>query len=315
MVVAFFLRATTIYSSTELRKRISSLMYTDTKTIIKKKKKLNLTPYFFLIPALVFIVFVYVLPLYKIFHSSFFMERRQQKIFVGLQNYKNIFSIDTTFKISIRNNGILILGVPILVFIALLCAFIIYERVKGWKIFRTVLFLPYILAITVVSIVFLYLYRSDGIINFVLGKIGLGFLQTDWIGSTRTAIFAVLFVIIWHEFGFGMILFLARLMGVNKELFEAAAIDGANWWQRLRHVTIPQLRVILEFYTTICIINVMSWSFNYIFSMTMGGPGNSTSIMEFYIYRTAFMYNLPNYASALSVILFSIVLGLIVIQT
>lgn len=280
-----------------------------------KRKKINLIPVFFLLPALAFLIFVYLYPLIKVLWDSFHTIRGGQQIFAGLLNYKNVFLVDTKFRISLRNNGILLLGVPIIVFFALICAFVIYERVRGWKIFRTVFFLPYVLAITVVSIVFSFLYRGDGIINTILVKIGLGILQTDWIGNTKTAIFAVLFVIVWHDFGFGMILFFARLMSIDKDLFEAAIVDGANWWQRLRYVTIPQLKSIIEFYTIICIITILAWSFNYIFSMTKGGPGNSTMILDFYIYNTAFMYNLPHHASAISVILFIMVLILIVVQT
>jgi ABC-type sugar transport system permease subunit len=280
-----------------------------------KNRKINYVPFLFLLPALIFLFFVYLYPLIRVFMDSFFTIKGGEKVFAGFLNYKNIFLIDTKFRISLRNNGILLLGVPILVFFALICAFVIYERLRGWKVFRTICFLPYVLAITVVSIVFSFLYRGDGIINSILAKIGLGILQNDWIGNTKTAIFAVLFVIIWHDFGFGMILFFARLMSLDKDLFEAAIVDGANWWQRLRYVTIPQLRSIIEFYTVICVITILAWSFNYIFSMTKGGPGNSTMILEFYIYNTAFMYNLPNYASGISVVLFFMVSFLIIIQT
>jgi len=280
-----------------------------------KKRKQNWIPFLFLMPALAFLFFVYLYPLIRVFLDSFFTIRNGEKVFARLLNYRNIFLVDTKFRISLRNNAILLLGVPILVLFALICAFVIYERVRGWKAFRTLFFLPYVLAITVVSIVFSFLYRGDGIINSVLGKIGLGILQNDWIGNTKTAIFAVLFVIIWHDFGFGMMLFFARLMSLDKDLFEAAIVDGASWLQRFRYVTIPQLRSIIEFYTVICVITILAWSFNYIFSMTKGGPGNSTMIIELYIYNSAFMYNLPNYASGLSVILFLMVSILIILQT
>jgi ABC-type sugar transport system permease subunit len=247
-------------------------------------------------------------------YTSFFTAKGGEQILAGLLNYKNIFLVDTKFRVALRNNGFLLLGVPVLILLALATSSIIFEGVKGWRFFRTIFFLPYVLAITVVSVVFSFLYRSDGIINFILARIGLAFLQPDWLGNVNLAIFSVLLVIIWHEFGFGMILFLARLMSIDVQLYEAAIIDGANWWQRLRYVTVPQLRTIIEFYTVICIINLLSWSFNFIYSMTGGGPGNASYIMEFYIYKTAFSYSSPNYASALSVLLFIVVLVLIAIQ-
>jgi ABC-type sugar transport system permease subunit len=279
-----------------------------------KNKKLNLKPLFFLLPALVLIIFVFLNPLIRIVYTSFFTAKGGEQILAGLLNYKNIFLVDTKFRVALRNNGFLLLGVPVLILLALATSSIIFEGVKGWRFFRTIFFLPYVLAITVVSVVFSFLYRSDGIINFILARIGLAFLQPDWLGNVNLAIFSVLLVIIWHEFGFGMILFLARLMSIDVQLYEAAIIDGANWWQRLRYVTVPQLRTIIEFYTVICIINLLSWSFNFIYSMTGGGPGNASYIMEFYIYKTAFSYSSPNYASALSVLLFIVVLVLIAIQ-
>ena len=279
-----------------------------------KKNKLNLMPLFFLLPALALIIFVFLYPLSRLIYDSFFTSKAGGQIFAGFLNYKNIFLIDTKVRLALRNNGILLLGVPIQVFLALITASLIHEKVKGWKIFRTILFLPYVLAITVVSVVFSFLYRQDGIINFILAKVGLNFIQPDWLGNVNLAIFSVLFVIIWHEFAFGMILFLARLMSIDKDLYEAATIDGATWWQRLCYITIPQLGTIIEFYIVICIINLLSWSFNYIYSMTNGGPGNASYIMEFYIYNAAFKYSLLNYASALSVLLFIAVFALIVIQ-
>jgi ABC-type sugar transport system permease subunit len=279
-----------------------------------KLKKINLLPLFFLLPALVLIIFVFIYPLIRIISDSFFTLKSGEQVFIGLLNYKNIFFVDTKFQTALRNNGILLLGVPVLVFLALITASIIFEKIKGWQFFRTIFFMPYVLAITVVSVVFSFLYRSDGIINFIFGKLGLNFLQLDWLGNVKLVIFSILFVIIWHEFGFGMVLFLARLMSIDKELYEAAIIDGANWWQRLFYITIPQLRTIIEFYTVICIINLLSWSFNYIYTMTAGGPGNASYILEFYIYKTAFSYSTPNYATALSVLLFIAVFLLITIQ-
>jgi ABC-type sugar transport system permease subunit len=152
-------------------------------------------------------------------------------------------------------------------------------------------------------------------LNGILRLVGLGFIQPNWLGNVRIAIFSVLIVIVWHETGFGIILFLARLMSVDPSLFEAARVDGANWLQRLWHVTLPSLKTIIEFYTVIMVITVMAWSFNYIYSMTKGGPGNSTTILEFYIYNTAFRYNNMPYASALATLLFLLVLCLIVVQT
>jgi ABC-type sugar transport system permease subunit len=125
----------------------------------------------------------------------------------------------------------------------------------------------------------------------------------DWLGSTRLALPTLMFVIIWKEVGFGVVLFLARLMSAEQELFDAAKIDGANWWQLHWHITIPELATVIEFFSVISVITMLSWVFNYVYVMTAGGPGNSTMVTELYIYLTGFRYNQPNLTSAVAVLL------------
>lgn len=139
--------------------------------------------------------------------------------------------------------------------------------------------------------------------NDFLTAIGLNVFALDWLGSTRLALPTLMFVIIWKEVGFGIVLFLARLMSVEEELFDAAKIDGANWWQLQWNITIPQLSTVMEFFIVISIITMLSWVFNYVFVMTGGGPGNATMVTELYVYLMAFRYNQMNLAAAVSVLL------------
>ncbi len=122
-------------------------------------------------------------------------------------------------------------------------------------------------------------------------------------------------VIIWKEMGFGIILILARLMNVNKDLYEAADIDGANWIRKHVYITIPQITTVLSFYTIILIITMISWVFNYVYIITMGGPGTATVVLEYYIYKQAFNWNNMGMASAAAVILFLFTLVFIIIYT
>ena len=126
------------------------------------------------------------------------------------------------------------------------------------------LFLPYVLSIPVVGVVFSQLFQLDGTFNTILRSAGLGALGQDWLGSPTWALPTIMFVIVWKELGFGIILCLARLMSVDEQLFEAARVDGAGWWRVLRHVTIPQLLPALAFYAVVELITMLSWVFAYV---------------------------------------------------
>jgi ABC-type sugar transport system permease subunit len=207
------------------------------------------------------------------------------------------------FLTAVKNNAMLLICVPIMVVIALILAVFLFERIRGWQFYRTTLFLPYLLPITVVGLVFSYIFQLSGVLNEFLALIGLERLGLDWLGSPRYALYTLMFVVIWKEVGFGVVLFLARLMSVEEELFDAAKIDGANWWQLQWYITVPQLATVIEFFTVVSVITMLSWVFNYVYVMTAGGPGNSTMVTELYIYLTGFRYNQMNIASAVAVLL------------
>jgi ABC-type sugar transport system permease subunit len=124
-----------------------------------------------------------------------------------------------------------------------------------------------------------------------------------------------MFVVIWKEFGFGVVLFLARLMSVEEELYEAASLEGAGWLQVLFKITIPQLATVIEFYVVIMVITMLSWVFNYVYVMTSGGPGNATMVAEYYIYLEGFRYNLQGIAAAASIVLLAVTALLILARS
>ena len=262
----------------------------------------KIEPFLFLAPALFVLLVVFGIPIYRLFVLSFQRQSQGKQIFVGLSNYKLIF-MDNVFIQAIQHNGTLLICVPIMVVAALLLSIFLFERIRGWQFYRTTLFLPYLLPITVVGLVFSYIFQFSGVLNGILNAIGLKFLALDWLGSTHLALPTLMFVIIWKEMGFGVILFLARLMSVDEELYDAAKIDGANWLQLHLNITLPQLSTVIEFFTVISIITMLSWVFNYVYVMTNGGPGNATIVTELYIYLMAFQYNNINLAAAVSVLL------------
>ena len=259
-------------------------------------------PYFYVAPTIVLIIAVFFYPVIDLVRRSLFGTSEGAWRFLGLANYHLVFE-DPIFWESLTNNLRLFLAVPLLVVVSLIVSTILFEEIRGWWFHRSVVFLPYILSIQVVGIVFTYLLGLRGVLNQILKFVGLRFLVRDWLGQPSIAIFSIMGIVIWKEVGFGIVLFLARLMSIEEELYEAARIDGANWWQLMWHVTIPQLSTVIEFYVLVSLINMLSWMFNYIFVMTRGGPGTSTYVLDFFIYQNAFRFSQLNIAATVSLLL------------
>jgi len=271
----------------------------------------KITPWLYLTPMLLVLLFAFAYPLISIFNFSTRRIRGASGPFIGLENYRQVFK-DNVFHEAVSHNLILLLAVPIMVIISILVAVVLYERVTGWRVYRSTLFIPYILAVPVIGVVFSNLLQLNGILNETLRNFGLGGVALDWIGNPRMTLWSVMGVIIWREVGFGIVLFLARLLSINEELVDAGKVDGANWWQRLWYVIIPQLRSVIEFYVVISVITMLAWVFSYIYTISRGGPGTATQIMELYIYNYAFRNQLPGMAAAVAVILFLVTLVLII---
>ncbi len=269
------------------------------------------TPYLFLLPGVVLLLFVFGYPLVSIFDFSMRRIRVNVGPYIGIANYEQIFK-DDVFKQAIQHNVLLLAAVPIIVVLSLLLAILLYERITGWKVYRTILFLPYIIAIPIIGVVVSNMFQLNGIVNESLRTVGLGNAALDWIGSPQLALLTIMGTIVWREMGFGIILFLARLLSLNEELEDAAKVDGAEWWQRRLYITIPQMRGVIEFYGVISMITMLAWVFAYIYAITHGGPGNATVVLELYMYNFAFRNALPGIASAVAVILLVITLFLMI---
>lgn len=274
----------------------------------------GVAPYLYIAPAICFILFIYFYPLLRTIRNSFFRFSAGTGTFNRLGNYAFIFFKDETFKVAFFNNIKLLLGVPVLTILSLLIATLIYQQVKGWKIFRIIKVLPYILPITVIGIIFNYILRLNGLLNTILRGIGLDSLALDWMGNADFAIYSILAVVIWKELGFGVILFLARMLSIDPSLYDASKVDGASWLRTLFNITIPELINVIVFYVIINIINFLSWMFNYIFVMSRGGPIHSTYVIEFYVYRLGIRYRQMGVASSAAVILLLLSMVFVILQ-
>jgi len=226
-----------------------------------------------------------------------------------LRNYQLIFIDDLYWK-SVFNNLKLFLTIPIMTILSLFFSLLIYERLKGWKVFRTIIIFPYLISVTVAAILFAEIFQYYGGVNEFLQFIGLGFLKRNWIGSKKLALYSIAYTIMWKQLGFGIIIFLARLSSIDEQLIEASKIDGASWWDTLIYIIIPQLASIILFYMVISVVMLFNGVFNYVWVMTKGGPIQSTYVSELYIYENAFTNYQLGKSCATSVVL---LLGAIIV--
>ena len=260
-------------------------------------------PYLFVAPCVALLAFIFGYPLVKIFEFSFRQIRGFTGPFVGFRNYQLVLN-QPTFQDAITNNAKLLLAVPVIIIISVLIAIVLFEQVRGWRVYRTILFIPYILSVPIVAVVLKNIFQFNGPFNETARALGMNFIALDWLGDPKVAIWTIMIVVIWREVGFGIVLMLSRLLGLNAETLEAAQLDGANWRQRVVYVIIHQMRGIIEFYAVVNVIGMVAAVFAYVFMVTKGGPGTSTQVLELYIFNMLTRNALPGIASAVSVMLF-----------
>jgi ABC-type sugar transport system permease subunit len=263
----------------------------------------------YLVPTLLVVGLVFGYPLVRVVQLSFIRADR----FVGLENYAALAG-DEVFRAALLHNAQLLLAVPVMIVLAVPLAMLLHGRPVGWRVYRTVIFLPYILAIPVTGIAIGVIVSFRGGFNQFLSTAGLDFLVRDWLGRPDSALWVILAAIVWRELGFGIILFLARLANVDDSLFEAAQLDGANWWARLRDITVPELRGVISFFAVIEVITVLVWTFAWVYVLTRGGPAGSTMVVDLYIFQQAIQFRSYGIAAAAAVVLLVVTIGLIAIR-
>jgi multiple sugar transport system permease protein len=231
--------------------------------------------------------------------------------FIGTGNYARIFAEDRAFWLSLVNTASYVaIRVPLHLGLAFGLALLLHRTVRGIGVFRTAIYLPSMIPIVALSVVWrVLLDPRAGYVNYVGGLIGLP--QINWLTSSDWARPVIIFVSLW-QVGIPMIIFLAGLGAIPDQLYEAAAIDGAGWGRRLLNVTLPMMTPVILYNVIIDIINSFQ-VFAFAFILTKGGPNDATLFYVLYIYRQAFEFFQMGYASALSTILFVIVLLLTVV--
>lgn len=265
------------------------------------------TPYLFLLPAVAVLIVFFFIPFFQTFGLSFFdySSSIYNPTFNGVDNYIKLFKEPIFYKVMFNTFMYLIIAVPFLVTFPLFLAILINQEIRGITLYKILLYLPVIVSIVVAAIAFKWLYAGQGILNYILTLFHLE--PIGWLVDTKWALFSVAIVTIWKGIGYYMMIYLASLMSVPQDLYEACDIDGANFLTKHLTVTIPHIMPTIALVSTISTISAMK-VFAEIYVMTKGGPLNSTKTIVYYIYERAFENLDLGYASALAVVLLIVVM-------
>ncbi|MDQ4045324.1 MAG: sugar ABC transporter permease [Chloroflexota bacterium] len=261
--------------------------------------------YLFLLPALALYAMFMIYPFFQSIYLSLtdWNGADAVKNFVGLENYRNLWSDDLLWRSLWHNVIWVVIGTLGPLILGFLLAVLLAARPKGFTLFRTVYFMPQVLSPVIIVIVWGWIYNPlFGILNKGLEAAGLEAWTRGWLGDPDFALYAVLVAAMWAQTGFVFVIFLAGLQNVSRDLIEAATLDGANAWQRFRDVTLPQMANVVNVVAALLLIGGFN-VFDIIFVMTGGGPANSTEVIATYAYTEAFRLNNVGYASTLTIVM------------
>ena len=273
-----------------------------------KRKKL-LIAYSFILPNFIGFCLLVLIPSFSAIVMSFCnWTGAGFKAFVGLRNYELMFK-SSNFQISFGNSLLYaVTTVPLTLVIALLIAMLLNRPIKGVGLFRAIYFWPYVTAVVALSAVWSMLFNPNmGLVNSALASLGIPQENLPrWLASTKWALPTIILAQIWKGVGYYMIIFLAGLQGIPRELYEAARVDGANGFKCFRNVTLPMLTPTIFFVLIMLTIGAFQ-VYEIVEVMTKGGPGRASMVLSMHIYDSAFVDNKFGYSCAVSMVLFVIV--------
>lgn len=283
----------------------------------KARKKENLLGWAFISVSLVGYLLFRILPVLMSFVLAFCDWSLLVPIsgleFVGFDNFVALWK-DDWFKASLINNFVYTLvGVPVTFIISMTIATVLNNGVYLKSLIRFNFYFPNVASVVAISIVWAILYEiNNGPINTILRSIGIE-NPPGWLSSSKWALLSLIIIYIWQTVGYCVIILLAGLQGVSPAFYESADLDGANVFQKFFYITIPSMSSTIFFILVISIIDSFK-VFTTVNVMTSGGPGSSTSVLAYYVYKVAFNYNKIGYASAISWVLFVIIFVITIIQ-
>jgi len=225
--------------------------------------------------------------------------------FVGIDNYVDLVRDPLMWRSLLNTVYYAVLTIPGSMVIGLALALAVNRAGWAFKAYRTLFFIPVVSSAVAVSLMWKWVYNDDfGLFNWILRSVGLP--AVGWLSDPNLALPSVAIVAIWKTMGYNMVFFLAGLQGIPAQLYEASAMDGAGWWARLWHITLPMLSPTTLFIAVVSVIGSFQ-VFDQVFVMTQGGPGNATIVYNYYLWQNAFQYFHMGYASALAYILFLLI--------
>ncbi len=230
---------------------------------------------------------------------------------VGFQNFVDLGS-DPVFKIALKNNAIwVVLFGGLSVIGGLILALALNKPRRGVGVYRSLIYLPMVFSLAVTGLFWRVMYAPDGAVNSIFGLVGLSTLQGSWLADPDTALYAVLVAAVWRQVGYIMVLYLAGLKGCDPSLEEAAAVDGASRWQRFWYVVMPQLRGVNLVVFAVTVIDSLR-TFDIVWTMTRGGPYDSSQLLSTYMFQQAFTVVNLGYGSAIAVVIFMLAIVFII---
>jgi raffinose/stachyose/melibiose transport system permease protein len=290
---------------------VSSLPLQTTKTRKQRDDYLRALPWVFLAPAIVIYSIVVVYPMvYSAYLSLFRWDGiSPTKVFVGLNNYVILLTQNDVFWIALKNNAVWLVAALLLpTSIGLGLAILLNSKFRASNIFRSVFYFPAVLSLAVVGLIWTWIYHPDlGLLNQVLGALGLKGLQRNWLSDPQIALYPVIIAATWNSVGLPMLLYLAGLQTIPEELHEAAKVEGAGPMQRFFYITFPLLRETTLVVLAITAINALK-AYDIIYAMTNGGPANRTQLLSTWMYFLTYNYNQVGLGTAIAVVLFSLTL-------
>ncbi len=252
------------------------------------------------------------LPIVQTFYFSFTRWDGITASWIGVDNYRQLFD-DPVFWRVVANNGLLILAVPVALLLPLGVAFLLHQRVPGWRFFRSVYFLPTAISWVVIGMVAIRFFARHGILNDLVASLSIP-VTTDLLTTESGAMLAVSLTFVWSVFGTNTIIFITGMATLDRDIYDAARVDGAGSWQTFRYITIPLLMRFIQFAFVLTVITGFTALFSLIFIMTTGGPGYGTTTLEFLVYQKAFAQGVFGYAAAIGVVLFAVVFSISAVQ-